>query len=40
MIKDANIYKRAEKHVQDHDLNNANFWLYNLEENLHKHSHG
>lgn len=35
VVENAHIFKRAEANgYQDHDLNNANFWLFNLEENL------
>ena len=35
LIENAGIYKRGEKEgFQEYDFNNANFWIYYLEENL------
>ena len=35
LIQNAAIYKRGEKEgFQEYDFNNANFWIYYLEENL------
>ncbi len=35
LIENAGIYKRGEKDgFQEYDFNNANFWIYYLEENL------
>ncbi len=35
LIQNAGIYKRGEKDgFQEYDFNNANFWIYYLEENL------
>ena len=35
LIQNAGIYKRGEKEgFQEYDFNNANFWIYYLEENL------
>ena len=37
IVQNAEIYKRAEAiGYQDHDLNKANVWTFNLEENLRK----